>query len=315
MPAPSFIAGDWGTSNLRLFLCEAGGRVCAQLSGPGAAAVKDGFDATFDALIAPWRGVHGVLPAVLSGMVGSTIGWTQVPYVACPVRPEEIAAGCGVLRGGTIRIVPGLSCQNPFGAPDVMRGEETQILGALHLEPMLGRGRHLLCLPGTHTKWVWLEDGVVTRFLTAPTGEVFAVLRDHSVLVGERAPPVTPESAAAFAAGLAEFNRVPAAQLLHRLFESRSRRLSGELAEPAAAPYLSGLLVASDVAGALATFDPTAVAGPVRLVGTPQLTTLYASALALHGRTTESLDGAAAALAGIIQVRQHLVSRAPAHAH
>ncbi len=314
MPAPSFIAGDWGTSNLRLFLCDADGRVLAEVAGPGAAQVRGGFEATFDSLTAAWRATHGALPAVLAGMVGSTIGWVQVPYVACPVRPGEIAAGCGALRAGAINIVPGLSCQNPLGAPDVMRGEETQILGALRLKPALGSGRHLLCLPGTHTKWVLLEDGVVSGFLTAPTGEVFAVLRDHTVLVHDRAPAVTPASAAAFAQGLAEFNRLPGTQLLHRLFECRSRRLSGDLAEPAAAPYLSGLLIASDVAGALGAFDIGSADRGVQLIGTPDLTALYTSALALHGRTCTSLDGAVAALAGIVQVRHHLVSRVSAHA-
>jgi 2-keto-3-deoxy-galactonokinase len=93
-------------------------------------------------------------------MVGSSIGWVEAPYLACPARPKDIAAACARVREGRIRIVPGLSCRNRFDAPDVMRGEETQILGALDLQPDLRQGRRLLCLPGTHTKWVLLEEGV-----------------------------------------------------------------------------------------------------------------------------------------------------------
>jgi 2-dehydro-3-deoxygalactonokinase len=312
MPPARFVAGDWGTTNLRLYLCDEGGKVLDELAGPGAASLGGRFPAVFGSLLAPWRQRHGQVPAVLCGMVGSTIGWTSVPYVACPARPEQIARACTPLEGGAVQLVPGLSCRNRFDAPDVMRGEETQILGALHLEPKLRKGGHLLCLPGTHTKWTVLDRGSVAEFLTAPTGELFALLGEHSVLL-PRASPAVAATDAAFAEGLEQSERFAHAQLLHRLFECRSRRLAGELAETAAAAFLSGLLVASDVRGALRAFEGLGAEPLVQLIGAPQLTALYAAALAGRGFASHSIDGAAAALAGLTYVYQHLPTAAVAH--
>jgi len=247
MTEGAFIAGDWGTSNLRLFLCDTQGRVLDSATGPGIAGSDGRCAEIFDSLTSKWP-AHA--PAVLCGMVGSNIGWTQAPYAPCPATLAEIAAASASLRDGRIRIVPGLSCRNRFDAPDFMRGEETQILGVLALEPALRQGRQLLCLPGTHTKWALLNDGVVVEFLTAPTGELFNLLSNHSVLVRERGE----FSAAAFRKGLGQFGRFPRAQLLDRLFECRSRTLDGELAPADAAAFLSGLLVASDIAGAREAF-------------------------------------------------------------
>jgi 2-dehydro-3-deoxygalactonokinase len=299
----AFIAGDWGTSHLRLCLCDAEGTPLDHADGPGAAGIGGDFAAVFDSLSSGWQAQHGTLTTVLCGMVGSSIGWTQTSYVGCPVRPAQIADACVELRGGRVHIVPGLSCRNRLDAPDVMRGEETQILGALHLEPSLREGRHLLCLPGTHTKWALLEDGAVTEFLTAPTGEMFALICDHSVLAGDgRRHAGADAGGVAFEEGLAQFLRVPHAQLLHRIFECRSRRLSGELAADSAASYLSGLLIASDCTGALQLFANANATQTVQLIGTPGLTSLYAKALASMNYEARHLDGAAASLAGLTRV-------------
>ncbi len=309
-----FIAGDWGTSHLRLFLCDARGAVLDSATGPGVAGSSGRCAEIFDSLASKW-GAH--LPAVLCGMVGSNIGWLQAPYVACPASLADIAGHSASLRGGLVRIVPGLSCRNHFDAPDFMRGEETQILGALSLEPALRQGRQLLCLPGTHSKWAILNDGVVSEFLTAPTGELFNLLSTHSVLVRERGAV----SEEAFRQGLAQFARFPAAQLVHRLFECRSRGLAGELAPHDAAAFLSGLLVASDIAGAMAALGP---ATTVYLIGSPNLTRLYADGLGHYGLghpgladrgpapqrmgRSHAIDGSVASLAGLAQIRRQLVT-------
>ena len=313
MAGADFVAGDWGTSHLRLFLCDEQGGVLDAASGPGAADSAGQFAATFDSLVRKWTSDPDELPAVLCGMVGSSIGWIQAPYVACRARPEEIATGCATLRGGRIRIVPGLSCRNRFDAPDFMRGEETQILGALALEPALRQGRKLLCLPGTHTKWVVLEDGAVNEFLTAPTGELFDLLCEHSVLVRERGP-VGAGRTAAFQQGLAQIGRFPQAQLLHRLFECRARSLDGELAPQDAAAFLSGLLIANDIGGALSVLANSIVVSAVHLIGSPQLTELYAAGLSLQNYQTGATDGAAAAVAGLAQVRRQLAHEGVANA-
>jgi 2-dehydro-3-deoxygalactonokinase len=323
MSQASFVAGDWGTSHLRLLLCDDQGTVLDSRTGPGAAEIRGGaadrqagpreagprqagprVTEAYESLVARWE-THGVLPAVLCGMVGSTIGWIEAPYVACPAHPEQIADACVTARGGQVHIVPGLSCRNRFDAPDFLRGEETQILGALQLRAALRRGSQILCLPGTHTKWVVLEDGLVHEFFTAPTGEVFALLREHSVLVRKPASSAGELDAAAFKEGVAHFNEAPQAQLLHRLFECRSRQLAGEITAPAAEGYLSGLLIASDVHGALRLLSEC-IAAPVILIGAPSLTGLYASALGSHGCEAIQMDGGPASLAGLTWVRRRL---------
>jgi 2-dehydro-3-deoxygalactonokinase len=311
----SFIAGDWGTTHLRLSLCDSSGTALDSLRGPGVAGIEGRFREVLESLTSPWRRRYGPLPTVMCGMVGSTIGWTDAPYVACPAQPQLIADACVVLQDYPVHITPGLSCRNHFGAPDFMRGEETQILGAMSLDNSLGRSRRLLCLPGTHTKWAVLEDGWIREFLTAPTGEVFALLREHSVLV--RYPGGTDEhiDVPAFEEGLARFNEYPDAQLLHRLFECRARQLSGALTARAARDYLSGLLVASDVHGALRALSAAGNSEPVWVIGSPELTRLYASALAANRRAAHYVDGEAASLAGLVLVRrrlsQSMVTRAP----
>jgi 2-dehydro-3-deoxygalactonokinase len=312
MSGGSFVAGDWGTTHLRLFLCDESGKVLDSVTGPGAAAGD--FAKVFDSLVARWPASGQPLPAVLSGMVGSSIGWIQAPYLACPARPQDIAAACASLREGQIRIIPGLSCRNRFDAPDVMRGEETQILGALELQPHLRQGRRLLCLPGTHTKWVLLEEGVINDFLTAPTGELFMLLRDRSVLVREPGPTDIGTSTA-FERALFEFERFSSTQVLHRLFECRSRTLAGDLESHEATAFLSGLLIASDIAGALNIFAPSLAARSIHLIGAPQLAGLYAQGLARQDFEVSTTDGVLAAVAGLSNVRSQLTGRPGTHAH
>jgi len=301
MSGARFIAGDWGTTHLRLFLCDGEGTVLDHRNGPGAAESAGRFATVFASLASGWESEHGPLPAVLCGMVGSSFGWAQAPYVPCPAQPQQIIAACTTIEG-RIHIVPGLSCQNRFGAPDVLRGEETQLLG------ILGRvqRRQWVCLPGTHTKWVVVEAGQVRDFFTAPTGELFAVLREHSVLARPPQGGDAAVEAEAFNLGVASVVAQPEVQILHRLFECRSRTLSGELPAAAAAAYLSGLLIASDVYGARRALSSTFVPDTVVLVGAPQLTQLYASACAALGLQSDQVDGATASLAGLTAIYHRL---------
>jgi 2-dehydro-3-deoxygalactonokinase len=298
MDEGAFIAGDWGTSHLRLFLCDVQGKVLDSATGPGVSGSNGRCAEIFDSLTSKWG---TAAPAVLCGMVGSNIGWIQAPYASCPASLADIADRSVRVREGRIHIVPGLSCRNHFDAPDFMRGEETQILGALALEPALRQGRQLLCLPGTHTKWALLNDGVVTGFLTAPAGELFNLLSTQSVLVRERGDV----TADVFRTGVEQFGRFPKAQLLHRLFECRSRTLAGELAPRDAAAFLSGLLVASDIAGAFETLGEITA---VHLIGSPNLTQLYAAGLAHRQCNSNATDGSDAVLAGLTLIRKQLVT-------
>jgi 2-dehydro-3-deoxygalactonokinase len=301
MSEAAFIAGDWGTSRLRLYLCDRAGNVLARGAGEGAS-VPD-CAGRFAAAVAPWDQAHGVLPAVLAGMVGSSIGWREVPYLKCPAKPSAIADAA--LRfeaaGRAIAILPGLSCRGKTGAPDVLRGEETQILGALRLHPELTKGRHLLCLPGTHTKWVAVVDGAVSQFQTALSGELFELLSRHSVLARDSGD--VDGQSPAFALGLDSARQK--ADLLHLLFSARSRAVTGDMAKEDAASYLSGLVLGKDVATALALFD---VDGPVQLICTPLLAALYGKALATYDVKSSVIDGDRAALAGLVHAHSEIFS-------
>jgi 2-dehydro-3-deoxygalactonokinase len=308
MSEAAFIAGDWGTSRLRLYLCEASGNVLARGEGEGAS-VPD-CAGRFAAAVAAWDKAHGALPAVLAGMVGSTIGWQEVPYLKCPAKPAAIADAALRFEAGerAIAILPGLSCKGKTGAPDVMRGEETQILGALHLHPNLAKGRHVFCLPGTHAKWVAVSDGAVTQFQTALSGELFELLRRHSVLARDSAD-VDPQSAA-FSLGLdfAKANRK--SDLLHLLFSTRSRVVTGEMSKSDAGSYLSGLVLGKDIATAVALLEiaPFNMDGPVQLICTPALAALYGKALATYDVKSAAIDGDRAALAGLVHAHTEIFS-------
>lgn len=296
----AFIAGDWGTSNLRLALCDARGNPLETRRGPGAADARGHFAEIFDAETAKWREAHGELPAVLSGMVGSTIGWVEASYLTCPVALEDLALQPLRVRDG-VSIVPGMRCRNLLNAPDFMRGEETQLLGACLIHPSLREGKQLVCMPGTHTKWVALQEGVVEQFLTVPSGEVFSLLCEHSVLVRDESTPIV-HLAAEFQRGLDEASRLPSVPLLHRMFQSRSLRLDKQLSAEGAASWMSGLLIGTDVGGALAQFADHDARAPVYVIGAPQLMDAYSHALAHRARSCIRIDGNEAALSGLAYV-------------
>jgi 2-dehydro-3-deoxygalactonokinase len=205
--------------------------------------------------------------ALLCGMVGSRNGWQEAAYAPCPANAADIRERLLHIDadGLPVAIVPGLSCRNALGGPDVMRGEETQILGALSLNPDLAKGRHLLALPGTHTKWVVVEDGAITSFLTAPVGELYALLREHSILA-KAAPGDGPESPEGFARGVARIVEQGPARLPHLIFETRSRQLLDGLPKDEAMGFLSGLLIGSDTATTSSWFGDL---GQVSLIGAP----------------------------------------------
>jgi 2-dehydro-3-deoxygalactonokinase len=299
MTKAAFIAGDWGTTRLRLYLCNAQGVVLARAQGEGAAVA--GHAERFAAAVAPWDAQYSKVPTVLGGMVGSTIGWKEVPYLSCPARPEQIAGAA--LRfehdGRAIAIAPGLKCTGLTGAPDVMRGEEVQILGALRLNPALARGRHVFCMPGTHAKWVEVIDGAVTHFQTALSGELFDLLSKHSVLARDGGE--VDAGSDALKLGL-KTARQPA-DLLHLLFSARSRVVTGEMPKTDAASYLSGLVLGKDVATAAALLG---LKDTVHLVCTPSLAALYATALADYDLAAATIDGDDAALAGLTAIHAEL---------
>lgn len=308
-----FVAGDWGTSHLRLFLCE-GTRVLDRREGPGIARIAAdpetlSFIETLAERLAPWIREHGNLEVWFAGMVGSRNGWRETAYVPAPADSNAIAAGVMHFDAAGLRIAiaPGLSCANPLGAPDLMRGEETQICGALLTQPGLAQGRHVIVLPGTHTKWALVEEGRIVTFQTTFTGELFGLLAEQSMLmrVGQGAQELSSRQAneagqKGFELGLARAHTLMDVPLTHMLFEARSRQISGEWSAPLALGFLSGLLVSQDVQGALTLFgaelDST---GSTTVIGAPELSECYSQVLAAHSIQATVVDAADATIAGL----------------
>jgi 2-dehydro-3-deoxygalactonokinase len=271
------IAVDWGTSSFRAYRLGSDGRVLDSRSAPnGILSVENGkFSAVLDAQAGDWiRAGDG--PVVMSGMIGSRQGWLEVPYAACPAGFDEIAAGMRKVTwdGVTAWIAPGISCRDEAGVPDVMRGEEVQILGVLD---RLGAEAHTVCLPGTHSKWVEVSDRKIARFTTHMTGEAFAVFKAHSILGRMMKDGAT--DVAAFEDGVRR--SADAGGLLHHLFGVRARGLLGELNEATSASYLSGILIGHEIRSAHRNQSQ------VHLLCSAQLVEIYGrafSALGIEGK-------------------------------
>lgn len=280
-----FIAVDWGTTNRRAYLLDGGGRLVAEMEdGKGILAVAAGG---FPAAVAEVRDRLGDRAMLLAGMVGSNRGWIEAPYVPCPAGREALAAHIIWAEEERTAIVPGLSFLNDRRA-DVMRGEEVQMFGALAAG--LVAPDALVCHPGTHNKWVTLEAGRVTRFRTVMTGELFSLLKEHSILSDLLQEPVRP--GAAFEAGVT--HGLADEDVTAELFSVRARVLLGQSEREDAASYTSGLLIGAD----LRTGLRHAGDGGIAVMGRPELTGLYASALRTAGWATSEIDGEEAFLAG-----------------
>jgi 2-dehydro-3-deoxygalactonokinase len=247
-------------------------------------------------------------------MVGSRQGWREVPYVDCPADADSIARGLLAFdsEAGRIHLVPGVIQRGP--QPNVLRGEETQIVGALAREPALA-AESLVVLPGTHAKWVRVHDGRIVSFETFMTGELFAVLREHSLL-GKPARDAavdtvdTAAKAAAFARGLAVARDSGPEGIAGRLFTTRSLYLTGELPPAATLDYLSGLLVGEEIRSAVAGHHGLTLP-PLVLIGDETLCGRYQDAFRAFGVTQARVlgDSAAAGLCEIVR-RAGLVSAA-----
>jgi 2-dehydro-3-deoxygalactonokinase len=295
MAHAELLACDWGTTHVRAWTLDAEGQVLARRGFDfGVSKLRPGeAEARFEEEILPALDAFD-LPAVLCGMVGSNLGWTVAPYLDCPMGLDDLARGLVAVEAHAAwaRIVPGVRSEGLAGASDVMRGEETQLIGWLARHPERARGRRIICHPGTHAKWMLVEEGRLIRFITAMTGELFAVLTKHSVLKCD-APAEDP---AAFAEGLAAAGDGDA--LGARLFTARAR-IAGLGKPPETTPsYLSGLLIGAEVAS-MPKLLGLAHETPVALLGEPGLCARYRQAFEARGRRCETFEGEEAAVAGL----------------
>jgi 2-dehydro-3-deoxygalactonokinase len=278
------IAVDWGTSSFRAFLVDPRGAIVDRIAtAHGILAVPNNdFAAVLEAAVLRWRDQHLDAVILASGMIGSRNGWREAPYVPCPADPTALAAGMVAVetpRLGRVWLVPGVMRRDARGVPDVMRGEETQILGAL--EPA-DRGPRFFVLPGTHSKWALWRDGAIAWFATFMTGEIYAALREHTILgrlmQGDRNDPL------AFRRGLRAGGED--AGLLHRLFSARTLALFDEIAPTGLASYLSGMLIGHEIAAARRMLAEFGVGGidSVAVIGGERQGALYEAALSEGGR-------------------------------
>jgi 2-dehydro-3-deoxygalactonokinase len=274
--APRLVALDWGTTSLRAYLIGDGGAVLERRAEPlGILRVPErDFRAAFDAATAQWR-QYPALPAIASGMIGSAQGWVEAPYTSLPADVDSVAQSLVTVPDVGLRIVPGLAQRD--GTPDVMRGEETQLFGAMRESSVLADGG-VAVLPGTHAKWARVAGDRIVGFTTYMTGELFAVLAQHSILgrlvagsVGEVEP------GHAFARGV-RHARDASGGLASVLFSARSAVLVGDLRAEDSLEYLSGLLIGDEVRTGLATGDR-----PRMLIGEQALCARYAAAFAEFG--------------------------------
>ena len=285
-----FIAVDWGTTNRRAYVVDGAGYSGAEFEdSKGVLSVGKG---EFPAAIAEIRERLGDKPLLMAGMVGSNRGWVEAAYVPCPAGIDDLAKGL-VWPGEREAIVPGVSYVGN-GRADVMRGEEVQLLGAL-AAGMVDQNA-LVCHPGTHNKWTLLRHGKIASFQTVMTGEVFNLLRQHSILADLLKSEAEPNDSFRAGARHGWAND----DLLAELFAVRARVLLKQARAEDAASYASGLLIGNDVRIGLAT----PYSAQVVVMGRPELTCLYAAAIEEAGRTAIELDGEQSFVAGISRIAE-----------
>ncbi|WP_436246611.1 2-dehydro-3-deoxygalactonokinase [Mesorhizobium amorphae] len=295
---PAVAAVDWGTTRMRVWLIDDTGKVLAERRGDDGliTAQQKGFSTILEGHLTA-LGAPAALPVIVCGMAGSRQGWLEAPYVTVPAPIGAILAGAAPIPGQQrdIRIVPGLA-QRLADAPDVMRGEETQLAGS----GLPAKGRHLVCMPGTHSKWVVVEDGAVAGFGTWPTGELFSVLAAHSILrhsLGEQPKPVAPDNP--FFQDWCRRALAEGGDVISKLFSIRAAGLLQDLQPDDAAACLSGLLIGGEIASAKRRYGT--VAAPVVLVASGALATLYGAALGLAGLDVRAVDADEAVRAGLVE--------------
>ena len=276
----ALIAIDWGTTSARAYRLDATGSVIAARNAPlGIQAVADRqFGTALDALLDDWR--DDAAPRIACGMIGSRQGWIEAPYVACPADLAGLGGMLTRTPGAELAVVPGARCVDAAGIPDVMRGEETQVAGAL-----AEVGDHMLAvLPGTHSKWAVVERGHLARFATFMTGELYSVLLAHSILgrMAGNAAPTTAIGGAAFARGVAR--GLGGEGLSHVIFGARTLALTGELAPVEVGDWLSGVLIGNEIRGARAWVRERGTeVNEVTVIGGDAIVARYVSALAQGG--------------------------------
>lgn len=285
------IAIDWGTTSLRAYLVDGEGVVLAShKSDHGIQSRQGKFEATLADVLGALEAPASA-PVLMAGMIGSRQGWVEAPYIETPCGGDTLAKQLTLVStslGRTVKIVPGL-CDLSGPAPDVMRGEETKLLGLLNGT----QDFETICMPGTHCKWARAKAGRIAGFKTYMTGEVFGLLCEHSIL-GRMMPADSPDDWQAFDLGLT--NSGDADHLLHHLFSVRTLGLFDKLPGVALKSYLSGLLIGHETRAA-----SQGTTGAIALLGDARLTSRYERAFTRLGLAYE-LPGEDIVVTGLLAI-------------
>ncbi len=292
-----WIAVDWGTSNLRAWAMASDGTVkdCASSDKGMSTLTKDAFEPTLISLTEQWLGCTET-PVIACGMVGARQGWSEAPYRAVPTTPHGTLSPCKTDDNRiTMHILPGLKQDK---SPDVMRGEETQIAGFLADNPDFDG---VLCLPGTHTKWVHISAKEVVSFQTVMTGELFALLSQNSVL--RHSVDSADWDDDAFTQAVADTLTKPET-VTSRLFQIRASHLLENTAADTCKARLSGALIGAEIAAT----KPYWLGQNLALIGAPKLNALYAKALETQGLSPSQYVGDDLTLKGLTAAYKELIS-------
>src|SRR6266568_2707747 len=299
MSQAAYVAVDWGTSSFRLWLVDRAGHVLgARRSQEGMmAAGKLGFatvlQSHLDAL-----GAANDRPVIICGMAGARQGWVEAGYIDTPARLATVLERAVAVPGAArdIRILPGIAQRNP-DAPDVMRGEETQLLGALGMDAV---DDAVVCIPGTHSKWAIVKGGAVERFATFMTGELFSVVSRETILSHAVAGAEEAEDLSAFKSAVVAAFETPALAA-NLLFQVRSSQLLYGGSASAARERISGTLIGLELAAGLAGDRPRS---GITLVASGRLQTLYQLAFESLAVPFRSIDAEDAVRRGLSMAAQ-----------
>lgn len=289
---------NWGSSAFRAELLDASGaQADAVRSDDGVLKLdRSGIERVYADLRRRWPSAPR---AIAAGMIGSNVGWATADYASCPAGPDDVAMA--MLRvqiaDHELEIVPGLACEGPHGAPDVMRGEEVELFG-LAATWRDRRGPLLVALPGTHTKWARMDGGVVTNFVTTMNGEIFDRLSERGVLASVTAGDG--EDGDAFRSGVARGWSSPLS-LGTDLFGARASAIRRGVGARDTASYLRGLLIGAELADA-ARLYPDLVGKVIPLVGNVALCALYVVAMDRVGMRARVMDAAETGRAGFLVI-------------
>lgn len=271
---------DWGTTSFRAFLIDQDGHVLDQKTNENGilAVPNNDFEGVLISAIKAWPDQHPALPIVASGMITSRNGWLETPYLSLPANINDFANALTPLTLSNdivIHFITGASYENENGVPDIMRGEETQIIGEIK-----ARDKEIFLLPGTHSKWAITQDEKIIGFTSFMTGEVYAALKDHTIL-GALMKECSTLNDDAFLKGVL-MRQKQDISILHQIFASRTLALFDKLENKDIADYLSGLLIGEEIKSALNQYDVNKET-IIKIIGRGDLAARYARALDVFG--------------------------------